>query len=152
MFHDRLTFKSRQGHVLPPKDLADNAGIESKQDAMFRVTFDTRRKLVRAVMAGLLTVDDVERFSIDEQDAVRAMGVGSGDFLLLIEARGNVVQSQKVVDAFQKLMLNSPLKARRIATVRTGALPTLQTRRIATVRDSARVFETVEDAESWLFG
>ena len=119
---------------------------------MIDVTFDSGKKLVRAVMGGLLTVTDVERFSREEQEAVRAMGLASGEFFLLVETRGNVVQSKEVVAAFQHLMLHSPLKAKRIATVRAGALSTLQTRRIAAVRKSARVFETVEDAQAWLFG
>ena len=118
---------------------------------MIDVTFDSERKLVRAVMGGLLTIADVERFSREEQEAVRAMGLASGEFFLLVETRGNVVQSKEVVLAFQNLMLHSALKAKRIATVRAGALTTLQTRRIASVTKSAEVFETLKDAEAWLF-
>jgi hypothetical protein len=118
---------------------------------MIEVSFNSKQKLVRAVMGGLLTVADVERFSSEEQAGVRAMGLGTGEFVLLVEAHGNVVQSKEVVDAFQHIMLNSPLKAKRIATVREGALTTLQTRRIAAVSQTARVFETLEDAQSWLF-
>ena len=119
---------------------------------MIDVTFNSERKLVRAVMGGSLTTGDVERLSQEEQEAVQAMGLLSGEFLLLVETRGNVVQSKEVVAAFQHLMLHSPLKAKRIATVRAGALTTLQTRRIASVRQSAQVFETVAEAQAWLFG
>ena len=118
---------------------------------MIKVTFDSNRKLVRAVMSGLLTKADIQAFSHDEQDAVQQMGLGSGEFFLLVEARGDVVQSQEAVEAFQQLMLHSPLKAKRIATVRVGALPTIQTRRIASVRKNAEVFSTVREAEVWLF-
>lgn len=118
---------------------------------MIEVTFDTQKKLVRAVMAGLLSVEDVESFSRKEQDAVQTMGLSSSEFYLLVETRGDVVQSQDVATAFQNLMLNSPLKAKRIATVRAGALATLQTRRIGTVRSSVEVFNTTKDAEAWLF-
>ena len=118
---------------------------------MIEVTFDPQRKLVRTVMGGLLSTADVERFSREEQRAVETMGLKSGEFLLLVETRGDVVQRKDVVAAFQNLMLNSPLKAKRIATVRAGALTTLQTRRIAAVRDAAQVFETVAEAEAWLF-
>ena len=118
---------------------------------MIDVTFHSERKLVRAVMGGLLTVADVERFSREEQEAVRTMGLGPGEFLLLVETHGNVVQSQEVVAAFQNLMLHSAVKAKRIATVRSGALTTLQTRRIASVSQSAQVFETSEEAQAWLF-
>jgi hypothetical protein len=119
---------------------------------VIEVTYDKSKRLVRGVMGGLLTLKDVERFSREEQQAVRAMGLGSGEFVLLVETKGEVVQSQPVVEAFQRLMLDSPLKAARIATVRSGALTTLQTRRIASVRESARVFEDVEAAEAWLLG
>jgi hypothetical protein len=118
---------------------------------MIEVTFDSNRKLVRAVMSGLLTKTDIELFSRKEQEAVRQMGLGSGEFFLLVEAEGDVVQSQEVVEAFKQLMLHSPVKAKRIATVRAGALPTIQTRRIASVRSNAEVFSTVREAEAWLF-
>lgn len=115
------------------------------------VSFNSNKKLVRAAMGGLLTAADVKQFSLEEQAAVRAMGLASGEFLLLVETRGDVVQTQEVVSAFQNLILHSPLKAKRIATVRLGALSTLQARRIAAAGDSARVFETVQEARAWLF-
>ena len=101
-------------------------------------------------MGGLLTIEDVEHFSREEQDAVRKMGLGSGEFYLLVETRGDTVQSKEVVEAFKRLMLHSPLKAARIATVRSGVLTTLQTRRIAAVREGANVFASVAEAEAWL--
>ena len=118
---------------------------------MIRVTFDPRRRLVRAEMSGLLTAAEIELFSRQEQEAVQQMGLRSGEFFLLIETQGDVVQKQEVVEAFQQLLLQSPLKAKRIATVREGALPTIQTRRISSVRKNAEVFNTVREAEAWLF-
>ncbi len=118
---------------------------------MITVTFDPERKLVRAVMCGLLTVEEVEQFSRDEQDAVRRMGLASGEFLLLIDTLTQQVQTQEVMDAFRALMLDSPLKARRIATVRQGVLNRMQSRRIVQVRSAAEVFDNVTDAEAWLF-
>lgn len=112
---------------------------------MIEVTFDRDKRLVRAVLCGLLTLEDVERFSREEQDAVRKMGLGSREFYLLEETRGDTVQSKEVVEAFQRLMLHSPLKAARIATVRSGVLTTLQTRRIVAVREGAAVFESVAE-------
>jgi hypothetical protein len=122
--------------------------IEAK---MIDVTFNSERKLVRALIGGLLTITDLDRFSLEKQEAVRAMGLASGEFFLLVEARDNVLQSKEVVAAFQHLTLHSPLKAKRIAIVRSGALSTLQSRRIAAVRQSAQVFESSEDAQAWLF-
>ena len=119
---------------------------------MIDVTFNSDRKLVRAVMGGLLTISDVDRFSREKEAAVRSMGLASGEFFLLVETRCNVVQSKEVVAAFQDLMLHSPLKAKRIATVRAGALSTIQSRRITGGRQSAQVFQRLEDAQAWLFG
>jgi hypothetical protein len=118
---------------------------------MIDVTFDSERKLVRAVMGGLLSIADVDCFSREKDEAVQAMGLASGEFFLLVETRDNMVQSKDVVAAFQSLMLHSPLKAKRIAAVRVGALSTLQFRRIAAVRQFAQVFESSEDAQAWLF-
>ena len=117
---------------------------------MIQVSAEPARKLVRAEMSGLLTVADVERFSADEQAAVREMGLGSGEFDLLVETQGSVVQTLEVMEAFAELLANSPLKARKIATVREGALTKMQSRRIGNVRSNYEVFDSLEDADSWL--
>lgn len=118
---------------------------------MIEVWSEPARRMVRARMSGFLTVDEVAAFSRDEQAAVRSMGLSSGEFVLLVETEGNVVQTQAVIEAFRDLIISSPLKARRIATVRTGALPVMQTRRLTAVRDDYDVFDSVEAAEAWLF-
>ena len=118
---------------------------------MIVVTSEPERRLVRAVMSDMLSVADVARFSREEQAAVRQMGLGSGEFLLLIETVGNVVQTQEVMDAFQALIATSPLKARKIATVRDGALTRMQSRRVSKIRSHAEVFDTLRAAETWLF-
>lgn len=118
---------------------------------MIVVTTEPERKLVRVVMSGLLTVAEVERFSRDEQAAVRAMGLRTGEFLLLVDTIGTQVHTREVTEAFQSLMLDSPLKARRIALVRMGTLAAMQSRRISTVRSYSEVFATAAEAEEWLF-
>lgn len=117
---------------------------------MIEVSFDRERKLVRVVMSGSHTVEDVARFSHDRDEAVRAMGLNSREFVLLV-VTSSVVQSQEVVDALQHMTGNSRLKAKRIATVRAGALHTMQLRRILSARSETAIFETVEEAEAWLF-
>lgn len=117
---------------------------------MITVTSEPEHVRIRARMGGMLTLDEVAAFSREERAAVRAMGLGSGEFDLLIETEGNLVQTQEIVAALGRLMLESPLKARRIASVREGALTRMQTRRLAQLRANAAVFETVEAAEAWL--
>jgi len=117
---------------------------------MIIVTSEPSRKLVRATMKGLLTLEEVKRFSTEEQAAVARMGLKSGEFVLIIQTGGNQVQTQEVMEAFRALMIHSPLKARKIATVRDGALTRMQSRRISQVRSNAEVFDTVVEAEAWL--
>lgn len=74
------------------------------------------------------------------------MGCRSGEFFLLVETRGNVVQSKEVMEAFQRLIAHSPVKAKRVAIVRAGALSSMQTRRTAIARKAVEVFNTLEEA------
>ena len=115
------------------------------------VSYDRSRRLIRAVLSGMLNLDDVESFYRREQEAAQAMGCRTGEFFLLVETKGNVVQSKDVMEAFQRLIEHSPVKAKRIAIVRAGALSSMQTRRIAKARSAVEVFDAVEDAETWLF-
>ncbi len=117
---------------------------------MIRVTSEPQRQLVRAIMSGMLTIEDVHDFSTEEQAAVRQMGLASGTFDLLVETIGNDVQTQDVMNAFQGLILQSEFKARRIAIVRGGALVRMQSRRMTMLRPDCAVFEHVDDAADWL--
>ena len=117
---------------------------------MIIVTSEPKRKLVRAFMRGLLSIEEVEQFSRDEQAAVRSMGLGSGEFVLIIDALGGQTQTQEVMAAFHALLLNTPMKARKVATVRHGTLDRMQSRRISEARATAQVFDNLADAEAWL--
>jgi hypothetical protein len=117
---------------------------------MIEVTTDPARKRVIAHMAGMLTVADVARFSEEQQAAVHCMGLKSGEYDLLIIAEGSLVQTKEVMEAFASLVLNSPVKARKMATVRDGVLTRMQSRRMANLHGSADVFANLEEAEAWL--
>lgn len=117
---------------------------------MITVTSEPRRRLVRAQMGGLLTIEDVQAFSQEEQRAVRDMGLRSGEFDLLVVTLGNVVQTQEVMQAFAVLMTSTPAKARKIAVVRDGALTRMQSRRVSGARPNYQVFDNVDDADTWL--
>jgi len=119
---------------------------------MIEVSVEPERKLVRARMGGLLTVEEVGLYARLEEEAVRSMGLASGEFYVLIETDGDMVQTQEVMNAFIELAKHSPIRAIRIATVRAGALTRMQSRRVAGVRSDTAVFEDVRSAEAWLFG
>lgn len=117
---------------------------------MFSLTSDQSRNLIVARMAGFMTVEEVEEFSRQEQSAVEAMGLGCGEFLLLINTDDAVIQSQEVVAAFKGIVTGSRFKARRIAVVRHDTITRMQTRRILEERADAAVFETMDEAQDWL--
>ncbi|WP_374942388.1 hypothetical protein [Sphingomonas sp.] len=118
---------------------------------MITVVADQPRKLVKVHMEGFLTAEDVADFSRREQAAVQAMGLASGEFLLPINTDGNVIQTQEVMQAFEMLIHHPPLKAKRLAVVRSGVLTRMQSRRMTKLREDAAVFEHLEDAKAWLF-
>jgi hypothetical protein len=118
---------------------------------MISITSDQSRSLVIAQMTGFLEPADVQRFSHDKEAAVIAMGLGSGEYYLLVNTEGCVIQSQEVVAAFMRVMLESPFRSRRLAVVRHDNLTRMQTRRILSVRDEADIFASVAEAEQWLF-
>lgn len=117
---------------------------------MISVDVEPSRKLVRACMTGFLSIQEVEDFSLREQGLVEAMGWKSGEFLLLVDTEGAVIQSADVVAALQATVLKSRYKAGRIAVVRHDALTRFQTERILGVRDNAEIFRSAEDALEWL--
>ena len=116
------------------------------------ISFDPQpeRKRLQVFMADLLSVAEVEAFGRDEQDALIACGMLSGDYDMLVVTEGNVVQTPAVNDALAKLMLDSPIKARKIAIIRDTALTRIQTRRVLQVRGNTGMFHTVAEAEEWL--
>ena len=117
---------------------------------MIRVTADPARRRINVVMGDMLTVEEIRAFSDEEQAAARGMGLASGEFDLLIVTIGNHVQTQVAMNEFKRLLMESPLKARRIATVRDGVLTRMQTKRISSVRANAEVFDSIGEAEAWL--
>lgn len=56
-----------------------------------------------------------------------------------------------MTNAFQAVMLEAPLEAGRIATVRDGIPIRMLTRRILNTRSHAEVFDDMAYAEAWLF-
>lgn len=118
---------------------------------MFTIDTDASRDLIRAKMWGFLDVAHVDEFFVQEQRAARNLGCGSGRFLVLLDTVDAVIQSQQVVAAFMQHIMTVPLKARRVAVVRSNTLARMQTQRILQVRDQAGIFATLAEAESWLF-
>jgi hypothetical protein len=117
---------------------------------MIQVTTEPWRKLVRAKMSGMLTIEDVHCFARDFRAAAAAMGASSDEFSLLVETQGNTVQQQQVMSAFQELLTRPKVRARKVAIVRHGMLGRMQARRLTEQRSDTKVFDNMNDAELWL--
>ena len=116
---------------------------------MYSIAVDRERRIVCATMSGFFSEEEVAAFARDEQAAAASLGCPSGQFGLLIEGSGGLIQSQDVAAAFRALMADLPLKAGRIAMVTGSALLKLQLRRMIT-SDRAAVFDTMDEARAWI--
>jgi hypothetical protein len=117
---------------------------------MFSIDTDPKRRLIRISVSGMLTTEEVTELYRQEYEAIRAMGCPMGSQLVLVDLRECPLQLQDVVGAFQREM-HSPNKAKRLAMVTGGSLSRMQARRIMQ-RDDAQLFDTMAEAETWLFG
>lgn len=116
---------------------------------MITVTARPEHKMVVAHMSGLLTVDEIRQFERDEHEAIRSMGCRSGEYLVLIDTVGSVIQTQDVVAALQDIVQNGRFKAKRTAVVRPGPLARMQAQRIL-ARDNSRIVNTADEGLAWL--
>ena len=116
---------------------------------MYKISVDSDRNLIRAMISGFFTVAEVNAFAHEEQAAVESLHCMPGQHRVLIDASQCVLQAQEVVAAFAHMVRASPVQARRIAVVADGTLYRMQTRRILDA-DRSAMFETNADAEAWI--
>ena len=116
---------------------------------MFNITTEPKRWLVRLKFSGQLTLQDVGEFYRQEEAAIKAMGCPLGFHLVIIDATECPLQLQEIVTAFQGTMA-SPRRAKRVAVVTGASLARMQARRLLQ-RDEVAMFDTIADAEEWLF-
>ena len=117
---------------------------------MYAIEIVTERKLIIVRLSGLMTVDEVHRLRDEEQGALLALGYRSGDYLLLVDTSGCVIQSQEVIAAFQEAIAVARLSAARVAVMRGPSLTLQQSRRVLQSRDNTLIVETEEEALAWL--
>ena len=116
---------------------------------MYTVVPDPIHPLVRIHLSGFFDSAEVARFWREEQEVARAVLAQHGLYDLLIETPGGGPQGQEVLDAFRRIVTESPVKARRIAIVSGSTLLRMQIRRVF-VSDTFQVFATTAEAEAWL--
>lgn len=107
------------------------------------------RQLIIAELSGFLSVQDVVDFERRKVAAARAMGLGGGEFDLLVDTVQCDIQPQDVIAAFQNMIANTPCRARRVALVHAASLARMQARR-ALNRDNVALVDTRAEALEWL--
>lgn len=118
-------------------------------DAIYKIEVDPVNNILRQYLAGFFEPADVERFVADRNAAFGQLTCGPNQHMALVDARHVKIQQQDVVQAFQAVLSNPPLRSRKLAFVVSKSLACQQLRRAASGRD-ARFFNSVAEAEAWL--
>jgi hypothetical protein len=119
-------------------------------NASYSFEVDRARDLVRIRMSGLFTPDDIAAFLDARQRAHAQLGCGPNQHLTLNDVRQMKIQPQDIVAAFRYMLSQPAFRSRRLAFVAAPTLARGQLLRALQDRE-ARCFETVEEAEAWLF-
>ena len=120
--------------------------------ATYSIHVEPERDLVRIAMAGLFTPEDIQGFHAAREIAHAKLTCGRNAHLTINDLRGMKIQPQESVAAFQQMLGAPEYRSRRLAFVigRTLARSQLQ-RALAGRGPDTRCFDTVAEAEAWLF-
>lgn len=118
--------------------------------ADFSFDVDPSRQLVRIRMAGFFGPDEIARFLAVRLAAYDKLTCAPNQHLTLTDIREMKIQSQEAVVAFAKMLADPRFHSRRHAIVVASTLARMQVMRAVGERPQP-YFQTVEEAEAWLF-
>lgn len=120
--------------------------------ATFSFDVDPARNLVRIAMAGLFSPEDILGFYEARRVAHAKLNCGPNEHLTINDLREMKIQPQDSVAEFQQMLGAPEYRSRRLAFVIGRTLARSQLQRALTGRGaSTRCFDTVAEAEAWLF-
>jgi hypothetical protein len=120
--------------------------------ATFSIDAEPERDLVRITMAGLFTPDDIEAFYKAREIAHAKLTCRRNEHLTINDLQGMKIQPQESVAGFQRLLGAPEYRSRRLAFVIGRTLARSQLQRALSGRGpDVRCFDTVVEAEAWLF-
>ena len=120
--------------------------------AEFSIDVEPERDLVRIAMAGFFTPQDIENFLDARREAHQKLRCPRNWHLTINDLRGMKIQPQESVAAFQQMLGAPEYRSRRLAFVIGQTLARGQLQRALTGRGpDVRCFDTVAEAEAWLF-
>jgi len=116
----------------------------------YTMAIEPQRCLLRVTMSGFFALKNVAALEADRRKALARLGCARNTHYTLVDVSACKLQPQEVVGAFQSALADTRFMSRRIAFVTGSSLARMQVRRMMT-RDDADFFDTVKDAEAWLF-
>jgi hypothetical protein len=117
---------------------------------MYTFELDRTRGLLRIALSGFWSTETVRDFTADQQAAVAALGCARGAHLVLTDLSDFKIQTQEVVKLCKEFIDGARNSSRRLALVGGDGLARIQSKRVLG-RDDMRMFDTVREAEQWLF-
>lgn len=117
----------------------------------FTIVADRAHGLIRIVMTGLFTLDDVREFCEARKQAHEELGLPKNAHLTLNDVRNLNIIPQDTLRAFGEMLADADYHSRRLAFVVAPTLVRGQVARALDGRKDARWFEDPAQAEAWLF-
>ena len=120
--------------------------------ATFSIHAEPERDLVRITMGGLFTPEDIAEFYKVREVAHARLTCARNQHLTINDLREMKIQPQESVAGFQQLLGAPQYRSRRLAFVIGRTLARSQLQRALSGRGpDTRCFDTVGEAEAWLF-
>lgn len=120
--------------------------------ATFSIDVEPDRDLIRIAMAGLFTPDDIQLFYAAREKAHAKLTCARNAHLTINDLREMKIQPQDSVVEFQQMLGAPEYRSRRLAFVIGRTLARSQLQRALSGRgNDTRCFDTVAEAEAWLF-
>lgn len=116
----------------------------------FTIDTDRGRGLLRVVMSGFYSPEDVKRYHAAVVAASSTLTQAPASQMMLCDISAMLIQSQEIVGAFREVMSDRRYARRRVGFVVGSTLARMQLLRIIGSR-TAHVFTSTADAEAWLF-
>lgn len=116
----------------------------------FSIVADRSRGLIRIVMTGLFTLDDVRDFYEQRRAAHAALDLPKNAHLTLNDVRELKILPQDTLAAFCDMLADPDHHSRRLAFVVSPTLVRAQVIRAIAGRADARCFDDPANAEAWL--
>lgn len=118
--------------------------------ALFTISSEPDRDLVRITMAGFYLAEDVVAFRTERDREMTKLHCGPNCHLTIVDVREIKIQSQDMVEQFHRVLAEPKLQSLRLAFIVATSLARTQLTRAIANRPSVRCFTEPAEAEDWV--